>query len=46
MNYKKYVHRYADIILNSDYELRQDVEQILNSVSYIRTGAPGKKLEK
>ncbi len=34
MNYKKYVHRYADIILNSDYELRQDVEQILNSVSF------------
>lgn len=34
MNYKKYVHRYADIILNSDYELRQELEQILNSISY------------
>ncbi|MFI1770321.1 BglII/BstYI family type II restriction endonuclease [Thalassobellus citreus] len=34
MNYKIYVHRYADIILNSDYELRQELEQILNSISY------------
>jgi hypothetical protein len=34
MNYKTYVHRYADIILNSDYELRQDVESILASISF------------
>ncbi len=34
MNHKKYVHRYADIILNSDYELREELEDILNSISY------------
>ena len=36
MNHKKYIHRYADIILNSDYELREELEQILDSISYER----------
>ncbi len=34
MNYKIYSHRYSDIILNSDYELKQEIEDILNSISY------------
>ena len=34
MNHQKYIHRYADIILNSDYELRQELEDILNIISY------------
>ena len=36
MNHKKYIHRYADIILNSDYELREELEEILSSISYER----------
>ena len=34
MNHKKYIHRYADIILNSDYQLREELEEIINSISY------------
>ena len=32
MNHKKYIHRYADIILNSDHELREELEEILGSI--------------
>ena len=34
MRYKIYVHRYADIILNSDYELKQDIDSIMNNISF------------
>lgn len=34
MNHRKYIHRYADIILNSDHELREELEEILGSISY------------
>ena len=34
MNYQTYPHRYADIILNSDYELKKEVEEIIKSISY------------
>jgi hypothetical protein len=29
-----YAHRYADIILNSDYELKKEIEAIIKSISY------------
>lgn len=34
MKFKQYAHRYADIILNSDYDLKKEVDHILESVSY------------
>lgn len=34
MNYQIYAHRYADIILNSDYELKKEIEEIIKSISY------------
>ncbi len=34
MKHKIYSHRYSDIILNSDYELKQEIEGILNSITY------------
>jgi len=34
MQYETYAHRYADVILNSDYELRQNIEQAILSVDF------------
>lgn len=34
MNYQIYSHRYADIILNSDYDLKKEIEEIIKNVSY------------
>lgn len=34
MNFKTYSHRYADIILNSDYGLKKEIEQIIQLLSY------------
>jgi hypothetical protein len=34
MQYETYAHRFADVILNSDYELRQDIERVILSVSF------------
>lgn len=54
MNFETYPHRYADIILNSDYELKKEIEEIVKRVSYkdvvleyerqnIERGTSGKK---
>lgn len=34
MRYDWYPHRVADIILNSDYALKQEIERIIQSVSF------------
>ena len=34
MRYDWYPHRFADIILNSDYALKQEIEQVIQSVSF------------
>jgi hypothetical protein len=34
MNYQVYSHRYADIILNSDYEIKKEIEEIIKKISY------------
>ncbi|MHA2062188.1 MAG: BglII/BstYI family type II restriction endonuclease [Candidatus Sifarchaeia archaeon] len=34
MNYEWYAHRFADIILNSDYELKQEIEQVIQSIDF------------
>ncbi len=34
MNFDIYSHRYADIILNSDYEIKKEVEEIIKKVNY------------
>ena len=32
MNYETYPHRYADIILNSEYELQQEIFDVIRSI--------------
>ena len=34
MNNQIYAHRHADIILNSDYELRKEIDEIIKNISY------------
>jgi hypothetical protein len=34
MRYDWYPHRFADIILNSDYALKQEIERVIQSVSF------------
>ena len=34
MRYDWYPHRFADIILNSDYALKQEIEPVIQSVSF------------
>jgi hypothetical protein len=34
MKYELYSHRFADIILNSDYALKQEIEQAVAAVSF------------
>jgi hypothetical protein len=34
MLYEVYPHRYADIILNSDYELKKEIEEIIKSIDF------------
>lgn len=33
MKYETYAHRFADIILNSDYALKQEIEAVIQSIS-------------
>jgi len=32
MNFETYEHRYADIILNSDYELKKEIFDVIQSI--------------
>ena len=32
MNFETYEHRYADIILNSDYQLKQEVFEVISEI--------------
>ena len=32
MNYLTYSHRFADIIINSDYSIRQEIEKVINDI--------------
>ena len=32
MYYESYAHRFADIILNSDYELKLEIEDVIKSI--------------
>ncbi len=34
MQYQVYAHRYADIILNSDYELKKEIEDVTRTISF------------
>jgi len=34
MQYASYAHRYADIILNSDYSLKQEIEDVIRTISF------------
>ncbi|RHJ95421.1 restriction endonuclease [Bacteroides sp. AM07-16] len=34
MKYKKYAHRYADIILNSEYTIKNEVDDILDRLTF------------
>ena len=34
MRYDWYPHRFANIILNSDYALKQEIERVIQSVSF------------
>ena len=36
MLYESYPHRFADIILNSDYELKKEIEYIIQSIEFNR----------
>jgi hypothetical protein len=34
MTYETYAYRYADIILNSDYALKTEIEDVVRSISF------------
>jgi hypothetical protein len=34
MNFQTYSHRYADIILNSDYDLKKEIEDVIKVISF------------
>lgn len=34
MKHEIYAHRFADIILNSDYALKQEIEEVIRSISF------------
>src|SRR5687767_6496200 len=34
MNSQFYAHRHADIILNSDYVIRKEIEDVIKAISY------------
>ena len=34
MNYEAYTHRFADIILNSDYELEPEIEDVVQGIAF------------
>lgn len=34
MQYESFAHRFADIILNSDYELKKEVEDVVRAIDY------------
>lgn len=34
MKHEWYAHRFADIILNSDYALRQEIDEVIDSISF------------
>lgn len=34
MTFEWYAHRFADIILNSDYSLKQEIEDVIHSISF------------
>ena len=34
MEYKTYAHRFADIILNSDYALKQEMQEVIKSITF------------
>lgn len=34
MKYHAHAHRFADIILNSDYALKQEIEEVIGSISF------------
>jgi hypothetical protein len=35
MIYDHYAHRFADIILNSDYELRKEIDEVIRSIDFV-----------
>ena len=35
MIYENYPHRYADIILNSDYDLKMEIEQVIQNIDFL-----------
>ncbi len=34
MIYEVYVHRFADVILNSDYKVKKEIEEVVQSINY------------
>jgi hypothetical protein len=44
MQTKIYAHRYADIILNSDYQLKQEIESVIASLTMPRLDAEFEEL--
>lgn len=34
MIYDHYVHRFADVILNADYELRKEIDEVIRSIDF------------
>jgi hypothetical protein len=34
MKYETCAHRFADIILNSDYALKQEIEEVIKGISF------------
>ena len=34
MKYDSYPHRFADVVLNSDYELKREIEDVVQSITF------------
>ncbi len=34
MYYESYAHRFADVILNADYELKKEIEDVMQAIDF------------
>ena len=39
MKYDSYPHRFADVVLNSDYELKREIEDVVQSITFDNVGS-------
>ena len=46
LNYETYAHRFADIILNSDYSLKGEIELVVKGIDFTNSTKRFKEMNK